>query len=120
MPSKISTTFKPLREIKTGYIYPLSRLLVRTYIKEPLHSFLLGYIQKLQENTQTFKEEKLRPYQLEDAIKMLNRKRMALFNEQRLGKTPTVLTVVKQLPIELKVLIIAPKSTHYQWEQECI
>lgn len=120
MPSKISTTFKPLREIKTGYVYPLSKLLIKTYIREPLHSFLLNYIQKLQEDVQTFKEEKLRPYQLEDAIKMLNRKRMALFNEQRLGKTPTVLTVVKHLPIELKVLIIAPKSTHYQWEQECI
>ena len=91
--------------------------------KREHHIIIIKYIEEQKENKITIKnniDNPLRPYQLEDATTMLNKKRVALFNEQRLGKTPTVLTVVKNLPEKLKVLIIAPKSTHYQWEQECI
>ena len=123
MPFKISTTFNPIRELKSGCVYPLTTLLVNTYIPEPLKTQIIKYIEEQKENKIIIKNNinnPLRPYQLEDATTMLNKKRVALFNEQRLGKTPTVLTVVKNLPEKLKVLIIAPKSTHYQWEQECI
>jgi SNF2 family DNA or RNA helicase len=59
----------------------------------------------------------LRPYQLEDVQKLKNLNTFALFNEQRTGKTPTVLTILKEKNCT-KNLIICPASAIYQWQEE--
>lgn len=65
----------------------------------------------------------LRTYQNEDVSFILKRKNSAIFNEQRLGKTPTALVAMdyklKENP-NYKVLIIAPKSTLISWQQSCM
>lgn len=61
----------------------------------------------------------LRKYQNE-GISFINRRdRVGVFDEQRLGKTPTTLISLKYKKIEHSIIIIAPKSTLLSWEQEC-
>ena len=59
----------------------------------------------------------LRPYQNQAVNFLLSDGNKACFDEQRLGKTPTVLTVVKELNPH-KALIVTPKSLTYQWYKE--
>lgn len=60
----------------------------------------------------------LREYQLDDVRFLAARKVSACFNEQRTGKTPTALSVMKVKGVE-KLLIVAPASTLYTWKEEC-
>ena len=60
----------------------------------------------------------LRAYQLDDVKFLAARKCAGCFNEQRTGKTPTSLSVMKVKNIT-KLLIIAPASTLYTWAKEC-
>jgi SNF2 family DNA or RNA helicase len=62
---------------------------------------------------------KLRPYQEED-VKFLSSKTVAAcFNQQRTGKTPTALNVIKAKGLQdQKVLIVTTASTVYQWVRE--
>lgn len=60
----------------------------------------------------------LRVYQVEDVMFLSNRKNAGCFNEQRTGKTPTILRTLKQLNIK-KFLIISPASMLYKWQEEC-
>lgn len=65
-------------------------------------------------------DNRLRPYQscaVNFLIKSKN-KGLAIFDEQRLGKTPTVLTALKSL--KANAIIIVPKSLTYQWYEEYI
>ena len=61
---------------------------------------------------------KLRDYQKEDVMYLAARDTAACFNEQRTGKTPTALSVMKIRAVK-KLLIIAPASTLYTWADEC-
>ena len=61
--------------------------------------------------------DQLRPYQEADAQFLAARDRAALFNEQRTGKTPTVLRAL-QLKGCRKVLIVCPASVMVQWSDE--
>lgn len=61
---------------------------------------------------------KLREYQKEDVKFLAARNTAACFNEQRTGKTPTALSVMKVRAVK-KLLIIAPASTLYTWAEEC-
>lgn len=59
----------------------------------------------------------LRPYQREDVYKLHALNSCALFNEQRTGKTPTALTLLKEKGCK-KILIITTASSQYQWKAE--
>lgn len=61
---------------------------------------------------------KLRAYQIDDVKFLAARKAAGCFNEQRTGKTPTALSVMKVKDVT-KLLIIAPASTLYNWKEEC-
>lgn len=107
----------PLRNKNTLNIYPLTPSFVRDY----LPSYYNIYMQTLQnffiKNDKTI-DPRLRDYQNEDIKIMLKRKVNGLFYEQRLGKTPTTITTIAHNPNIKKTLIIAPKSTHVNWENE--
>ena len=64
-------------------------------------------------------EFKLRPYQQEDVDKLWQLNAAACFNEQRTGKTPTALGIVKKKQVS-KVVIICPASAIYGWKEEYI
>lgn len=105
-----------------GYqIYPLTKLFINKYITSNIiKQQLLDYINKIikAKTTKPIIDNRLREYQKQDVAAMLRFKRVGLFNEQRLGKTPTVLSVLARIKEPIKTLIIAPKSTHIQWENE--
>lgn len=60
---------------------------------------------------------KLRPYQKQDVIKLSKLKCSACLNEQRTGKTPTALMIIK-MQQRKKVLIVCPGSALYKWKEE--
>lgn len=61
----------------------------------------------------------LRTYQKEDAKFLASIPFSACFNEQRTGKTPTALEVIKLRNLEdEKILIITTASSIYQWKDE--
>lgn len=59
----------------------------------------------------------LRPYQIEDAVFLSKRNSAALFNEQRTGKTPTVLYALELLHLT-RAVIVCPSSAMWQWVNE--
>lgn len=61
--------------------------------------------------------KQLRPYQKEDANFLSTLNTGACFNEQRTGKTPTILEVCRLKNCK-KVLIVCPKSAMPQWLTE--
>lgn len=61
--------------------------------------------------------EPLRDYQKEDVNFFLTRKTAGCFNEQRTGKTPTILTVLDKRKVN-KFIIICPASAILQWVDE--
>jgi SNF2 family DNA or RNA helicase len=63
--------------------------------------------------------KELRPYQLEDVAFLSQFNRAACFNEQRTGKTPTILAVLRQRKLR-KVLIVCPASAIYPWQDAFI
>lgn len=81
-------------------------------------------LEEQQQKTVSFKVDQfkafadLRDYQLEDVAYLAAKKRMACFNEQRTGKTPTALSTMVMHGVH-KLLIVAPASTLYTWAQEC-
>lgn len=58
--------------------------------------------------------DKLRPYQLEDALFLAQLDACACFNEQRTGKTPTALYVCELKNIQ-RLLIVCPATAIYPW-----
>lgn len=56
----------------------------------------------------------LRPYQLEDVERALPHSTFGIFNEQRTGKTPTAISIMRMKKMR-KVVIVCTKSTVPQW-----
>lgn len=59
----------------------------------------------------------LKPYQEEDVAFLSSKDAAGCFNQQRTGKTPTIISVLKQKGTE-KNLIVCPASIIYQWKEE--
>lgn len=59
----------------------------------------------------------LRPYQKEDVKRSLQTDSIALFNEQRTGKTPTICTILKEKQPK-RTMIVCPASLLYVWKRE--
>lgn len=65
------------------------------------------------------KKPSLRQYQINDAKFLASIPFSACFNEQRTGKTPTALEVIKLRRLqEERILIITTASSLYQWKEE--
>lgn len=60
---------------------------------------------------------KLRPYQKADVIKLSKLKCSACLNEQRTGKTPTALMIMK-IQQRKKILIVCPSVAAYNWKEQ--
>lgn len=112
---------KPILESGTGKfkgdeIYPTTEILLK---RIGMSNEIIKDIKNKQEKIIDIIDNKnLREYQKEDVKFLAARKCAGCFNEQRTGKTPTSLTVMKEKNIK-KLLIIAPASTLYTWAEEC-
>lgn len=60
---------------------------------------------------------KLRPYQKEDTLKLAKLKCSACLNEQRTGKTPTALMIMR-VQGHKKILIVCPSVATYSWKEQ--
>lgn len=101
---------------KGYYILPATPTLLKQYgIDSPKY---LEYRESIINTKYSDKiyNEQLRPYQNQAVNFLLSEGNKACFDEQRLGKTPTVLTVIKEMNV--KALIVTPKSLTYQWYNE--
>lgn len=101
-------------------VYPTTDSLLTKLNVSPTERFIIKETQ-----SKTLKElppleslNNLRSYQLDDVKFLAARKNAGCFNEQRTGKTPTALSVMKVKGVR-KLLIIAPASTLYNWAREC-
>ena len=106
-----TTTSKPYT------IFPASpKLLESLNISSPL--FLSKRKEILELKQKEYPDDKLRPYQKMALNFILNSglTGIGIFDEQRLGKTPTILTALKYK--KAKALIIVPKSLIYPWYYE--
>ena len=59
----------------------------------------------------------LRPYQLEDVERIMQRDTLGVFNEQRTGKTPTSLVAI-HLKSQGRIVVVATASMLYKWAEE--
>lgn len=80
------------------------------------------YIKKRDEflavkNTTVSIHSNLRNYQNQDAVFLMSLTSKGVFNQQRVGKTPTTLVSMREKG-ELNNIIIAPGSTIYSWKEE--
>ena len=118
---------QPLNECGTGKdkgleVYPTTPTLINKFnlLSNKLDNLMLYNMQHKTLDTLPDYESinKLREYQKEDVKFLAARKTAGCFNEQRTGKTPTALSVMKVKDVT-KLLIIAPASTLYNWKEEC-
>lgn len=61
--------------------------------------------------------DKLRPYQRQDVERLKKMEVAGIFNEPRTGKTPTLITLMKELGTK-RNLIVAPASLLWNWAKE--
>lgn len=62
--------------------------------------------------------EALRPYQRVDLYFLAQLPHAAVFNEQRTGKTPTILSLMKLKGFK-KIVLVVPAGLKLNWEKEC-
>jgi SNF2 family DNA or RNA helicase len=62
-------------------------------------------------------DERLRPYQKQDVSYLTQLPNALIANEQRTGKTPTVLALVKELDLK-NIIIVCPSKVINQWAKE--
>lgn len=120
MPFRLSKKSEALLENQEGYHYPLTPTIIEQVPYANVRIAAYNYLEKLDKAREKIivNNPKLRDYQKQDASNMVLFKRMGLFNQQRLGKTPTTLCALNAIEKDITTIIIAPKSTHYQWEEE--
>lgn len=101
-------------------VYPTTNILLNKLKTKPEEQSIIRNKQKqVLDKLKDYESfNKLREYQIEDVKFLAARKCAGCFNEQRTGKTPTALSVMKEKDVT-KLLIIAPASTLYTWAKEC-
>ena len=101
-------------------VYPTTpTLLKRIKMLTPEQMILVSNQHKTLDKLPDYKSiNNLREYQTEDVKFLAARRCAGCFNQQRTGKTPTALSVMKIKDVT-KLLIIAPASTLYNWAKEC-
>jgi SNF2 family DNA or RNA helicase len=62
-------------------------------------------------------DRRLRPYQRVDVNYLTKIPNAGIFNEQRTGKTPTVLALIKELDLK-NIIIVCPSKVVNQWAKE--
>lgn len=119
-PFRLSKKDNGIRETKEFIYYPLTPTVINKIPHTEIKLKAKQYLENIESAKEkvTITDHRLRDYQRLDASTMVLFKRIGLFNQQRLGKTPTVLSALKAIDDDFITLIIAPKSTHYQWEKE--
>ena len=122
MPSELLLTKEPITTRNKVKVYPATPCFLKKL--KIFQKETIDYWENERNNYLNIKlpEEEvkyLRDYQKEGVSKILGLKGICgVFDEQRLGKTPMVLTALKFLRPK-KTLIIVPKSLMISWEQEC-
>jgi SNF2 family DNA or RNA helicase len=64
-------------------------------------------------------DARLRDYQSADVSYLMKLNSAGVFNEQRTGKTPTMITLLKELK-PAKALVVCPASLVYNWQREVV
>lgn len=119
MPSSKSNRLK-IRTEKGNDIVPLSPTLIDTLpLDEAIKQQWKEKRDRLldQKNNKTPVDKRLRDYQNQGVNFFMYLKNRGNFDQQRLGKTPTVLTTMR-LSNENNALILVPKITIIDWERE--
>lgn len=111
-----------IRKNKETSIFPSSPTIVKLLQvpkdKATMYSVKRNQLISQKYQTHVVHDSRLRPYQNADVNFLIQfDKGKAVFNQQRLGKTPTTL-VTMRLKEQNNNLIIVPKSTIYQWKRE--
>lgn len=117
MPSG-TLTQTPINNSQKIDIYPASDILFKEILEEGTYQQWKSKTKELA-NIDEKQIESLRIYQKEGIKKILVRKAIGIFDQQRLGKTPMVLSSLKFRPDIHKVIVIVPKSLIISWYQEC-
>ncbi len=108
----------PITQKNKRFIYPATPTLIKKYCNERIYNHWVEMRSKINTLLNIDYDENLRDYQKEGVSKILKLKRCAIFDQQRLGKTPMTLSALKILNPE-KTIIVAPKSTLLNWLDEC-
>lgn len=108
----------PLNSNGTTDVYPASKVLFSKVIDKETYKLWEERINLLVDVPNELIKD-LRDYQQEGVKKILSQNTIGIFDEQRLGKTPMVLTSIKCRPDIYKTIIIVPKSLILSWYQEC-
>lgn len=102
-------------------INPQSIKVLQSYISHPTLANLLAREEARHTQMQFLKDtpappsDTLRPYQAKDVQIIARNPRLAIFNEQRTGKTPTILTALKN---DINGIIVCPSSLKLNWLNE--
>lgn len=110
---------EPLRTINKKYIYPATPTFIKTYFSNDYNKFINMRTEALTPTNKIW-DTRLRDYQNEDVDILTRRTSNGIFNQQRLGKTPETLVALKYQNPGGTVIIVSPKSVHYNWYQETI
>ena len=101
-------------------VYPISKTLLEKHFSKDVVDIYTELSRKnLYTNPNLVFHPSLRKYQNEGIQRIILHNSFGIFDQQRLGKTPTILISIQQKQIKNSVFIVAPKSTLVNWEQEC-
>jgi SWI/SNF-related matrix-associated actin-dependent regulator 1 of chromatin subfamily A len=107
-----------------GYKLPINRHTIKTLQQHISHDTLANLLareeavhtqMKFLKDTPAPPSDILRPYQAKDVQIIARNPRLAIFNEQRTGKTPTILNALKN---ETNGIIVCPSSLKLNWHNE--
>lgn len=110
----LPTLTNPITTKDNYAFYPISNSLLK---EKKLDNLCDIYTNLLKPQT-NIEIPNLRPYQNEGINKIIHMKKIGVFDQQRLGKTPMTLSALSQID-NITTIIIAPKSTLYSWYEEC-
>ena len=109
-------TETPLATKNNYDLYPATPSLVRKYLKPERYK---EWLESRNVVADVEINNSLRDYQKEGIRKILCHSSFGIFDQQRLGKTPMILSAISFFNEIQRTIIIAPKSTLEHWAEEC-